>query len=260
MGSELLEIIFCCNKKEERISNAQNEEYSISEIDKNIIYDKYNSDRIELDEYEYKKNEILMFCIDDLKTAEKEANEIINRAKKNRAKFLETADEAAKEIVKPYYNMACDELKEMEISLNKELHIKTLEVLLSKNELEEEPEITEKVNETVSTVLSKVCEVSLNLQNSDYIYRQLNKHKIKSETRRGYRLKEKFKSLTKRISNIKEEKKSHINNKRIKIKLNIKNDEQISTSTIELDENYSKIDNMYGGSRIVSSFNTIHIN
>ncbi|KAH7649843.1 hypothetical protein FG379_001687 [Cryptosporidium bovis] len=255
-------IIFCCNQKM-KTSDTQNDDYSDIEIDKDIIYDRYALEEKGCGEYENKRNETLRLCIEDLREAEKEANRIVIRAKKNRAEFLNTADDAAKEIVKPYYNMAHDELKEMEISLNKELHIKTLEALLSNDELkDEESEISEKVNEVVSTVLKNVCEVKLGLQNPEYISRQLNKHRIKSKTRSSsYNIKEKLKLLSEKMSNIKkEEKGTHKNKVGKKTKFKNKDDKQTSISTIELDEDYSKIDNMYGGSKIVNSFNTIHIN
>ena len=254
----MFQINFCCNQKEIE-KGKQNNEYIVSDIEKDLFYEGLTTEENNKNK-SCIRNQVFKYCIEDLREAEKEANNIVDRAKKNRVEFLKKADVAAKEIVEPYYNMAYDELKETEISINKELHVKTLEVLLSKDNLEdEEIEMRDKINETISTVFSRVCDVKLRFGNPEYVSKQLMKHNIKNKSKTN-NIKTKLKTWSRKISGYKHEEKNSKDNNEKRIRFSANNDEKISTSTIELDEDYSKIDNMYGGSRIVSSFNTIHVN
>ncbi|OII73668.1 uncharacterized protein cubi_03466 [Cryptosporidium ubiquitum] len=206
--------------------------------------------------------------INDLRRAEREALEIVEKAKKNRREYLRQAEAAAREIIKPYYDLADQEFKEIEISLNKELHIKSLENALDiqkDSDHMDEIELEERKNEVIEYIYSKISDVKLVLENPKFVKSQLERHKISKTHHKKHHIRNKFMSWRSRDDTEKKKKASKSKNKYKKISKEKvisfcveKNDS--SMSTIELDEDYSKIDNLYGASRVVNSFNTIHLN
>ncbi|KAH8583343.1 uncharacterized protein ELE39_000111 [Cryptosporidium sp. chipmunk genotype I] len=204
--------------------------------------------------------------ISDLKNAEIEAFEIVEKAKKNRKVYLMQAESAAEEIVKPYYELADQEFREIENSLNKELHIKSLENVLKiqENSDIEEIDLHERKKEAVEYIYSKISDVKLTLENPKYVKSQLEKHKISKIHHKKHQIRSRLlswrsKDYTEKEEPSKSKKKHRQPNKEKMISFSVEKKDS-SMSTIELDEDYSKIDNLYGASRVVNSFNTIHLN
>ncbi|KAJ1604989.1 hypothetical protein OJ253_3373 [Cryptosporidium canis] len=205
-----------------------------------------------------------------LKNAEDQAFQIVERAKSNRKEYLQRAESAAEEIVKPYYDLADQEFREIEASLNRELHIKTLENVLNLEEnsdQSEDIELHHRKNNVMEYIFSKVSDVQLVLENPKYVKSRLEKHKIGKSRRKRSKIRSRLLSWTTKSFNEKEQevgkvgrnKKKDQNTKEKAIRFYVE-EKDSSMSTIELDEDYSRIDNMYCASRVVNSFNTIHLN
>lgn len=248
-------VILCCNQQD-RLNNTE-DEYLVTNKDKKIeLTDYLNIEDSEEVDFESNRWKVYQRFINNLKEAEREAHEIVAKAKKNRLSYLNNAQEAANEIVLPYYKLANEELKQIETSIDQELHINSLENILSQKDEVNQSELEIKMKEATSYLLSKVCDIKLELKNPEYVAAQINKHKIKNKgNKKKNELRNKLKSWRSKNESLKIEKKE-TNNRKIKFDT----DTEKTTSSVDLDEDYSKIDNMYGASRIISSFNTIHMN
>lgn len=220
---------------------------------------------------ETNKNITFQNSIIHLKNAENQALEIIERAKKKRREYLLKAESAAEEIIRPYYDLADQEFSEIERSLNRELHIKTLENFLDvQDELGQIDEIDlhERKKDAIEHIYSKVSNVKLVLENPKYVKSQLEKHKVCKGHKKRNKIRNRLmswssKNYTERepeVSKMKSRSKMDKNsNKEKKVSFYIE-EKDSSMSTIELDEDYSRIDNMYSASRVVNSLNTLHLN
>ncbi|KAF7456394.1 Vacuolar (H+)-ATPase G subunit family protein [Cryptosporidium felis] len=247
-------MFLCCTRKQQELSKKEESE--------EIIIGSDNEDDFEMNN----RWKAFQYSIGDLKKAEREAFEIVERAKKNRKEYLKNAEGAATEIVRPYYDLAIDEFKEIEDSLNRELHIKSLENVLVMQEeriknQEEQREQGRRKEEAVSYVLSKICDVRLAVENPKYLKSILEKHRVNGRNHRKKRfgIKDRVASWKSR-SYSKQNSEKEVGPKKKVVSFELEGRKSSSMSTIELDEDYSRIDNMYGASRVVNSFNTIHLN
>lgn len=241
---------------------------------KDISRDDKEEIPIELDQernlQESSKNPTFQNSINHLKNAEKQALDIVERAKKKRKEYLLKAESAAGEIIRPYYDLADQEFNEIELSLNRELHIKTLEnVLDNQDQLDQIDEIDlhEKKKVAIEYIYSKVSDVKLVLENPKYVKSQLEKHKVSKSHKKINKIRNRLMSWSSKNYTEKEQEMSKIKSRSKRDKHTNKEktvtfylEEKDSTaSTIELDEDYSRIDNMYSASRVINSFNTIHL-
>ncbi|OLQ19305.1 Vacuolar (H+)-ATPase G subunit family protein [Cryptosporidium hominis] len=249
----MFNIFICCTHGNSNNSSTEDKEELIFELDK------------EKDSQGKSFSETFQNSIRELKKAETEALKIVEKAKKNKKDYLLQAEIAAEEIVKPYYELANQEYKEIEDSLNKEFHIKSLENILEIQENSdniEEIDLKERKKQTIEYIYSKISDVKLILENPKYIKSQLEKHKVSKVHQKRHPIKSRLLSWRSKdyTEKEKESKKKHKQtNKEKAISFSVEKKDS-SMSTIELDEDYSRIDNLYGASRVVNSFNTIHLN
>ncbi|EAK89431.1 hypothetical protein [Cryptosporidium parvum Iowa II] len=249
----MFNIFICCTHGNLNNSSTEDKEELIFELDK------------EKDSQGKSLSETFQNSIRELKKAETEALKIVEKAKKNKKDYLLQAEAAAEEIVKPYYELANQEYKEIEDSLNKEFHIKSLENILEIQESSdniEEIDLKERKKQTIEYIYSKISDVKLILENPKYVKSQLEKHKVSKVHQKRHLIRSRFLSWRSKDYTEKEkesQKKHKQTNKEKTISFSVEKKDS-SMSTIELDEDYSRIDNLYGASRVVNSFNTIHLN
>ncbi|KAK9170924.1 Vacuolar (H+)-ATPase G subunit family protein [Cryptosporidium meleagridis] len=249
----MFNILICCTHDYSNDSSTEDKEEIIFEFDK------------EKSPQGKSKSETFQNSIGELKKAEIEALKILEKAKKNKKEYLLQAESAAVEIVKPYYELAKQEYKEIEDSLNKELHIKSLENVLEKQENPDDIEgidLDERKKQTIEYIYSKISDVKLILENPKYVKSQLEKHKVSKVHQKRHSIRSRLLSWASKdyTEKEKESKKIQKQNKKEKTISFSVEEKNSSMSTIELDEDYSRINNLYGASRVVNSFNTIHLN
>ncbi|OII76974.1 hypothetical protein cand_023170 [Cryptosporidium andersoni] len=140
----------------------------------NTISSKADSDtELKLLEISSIKNTYINTAINRLHQAESDAQSIIAKAMNNRQVYLDKAKDVAYEIVKPYYDLASEEITEIETSLNKELHIKSLEDIARKLDYNEE-DISSRKECAASYLLSQVCTVQFSIDNPNFIHKYVN--------------------------------------------------------------------------------------
>lgn len=251
----MFDFFLCCNHGYlYGLSSEKNEEVQIESDLKEDYQESYSK-------------ETFQNSINDLKKAEKEALEIVEMAKKNRREYLRQAENAAKEIIKPYYDLADQEFKEIETQLNKDLHIMSLENILNIQENPdhiEEASLQKRKKKAVEYIYSKISQVKFELENPKFVRSQLEKHRISNNHHKKYRIRSRLMSLRSKDHTEKKQETNKPKNtsktKKEKAISFVIEENDSSMSTIELDEDYSRIDNLYGASRVVNSFNTIHLN
>ncbi|KAL7068601.1 hypothetical protein ACR3K2_09400 [Cryptosporidium serpentis] len=142
---------------------------------KNAVSSKADSDtELKLLEISSIKNTCINTAINKLNQAENDAQSIIAKAMNNRQVYLDKAKDVAYEIVKPYYDLASEEIMEIEMSLNKELHIKSLEDIARKLDYNE-GDMSSRKECAASYLLNQVCTVQFSIDNPNFIHKYVNK-------------------------------------------------------------------------------------